>query len=117
LLSNNYFQPKWAWPSVGRGSARRIKNVIVTMEWVDDVGDMEETPDRSLQAKQGLSKEQEQKFGRTFGIFNPDRDNQVSSARTIAAPAHLVILVLTPMILCAQPPAGLLGAATDADGG
>lgn len=65
-LSNNYFQKSWAFPGL---SHRRIKNVLVTMEWFNS-DELQEIHDNSLQALEGLTKDQEARLRRTFQIFS-----------------------------------------------
>ena len=65
-LTNNYFRKTWAFPNI---TYRRIKNVIVTMEWLD-AGHLDWIDDNSVQSLEGLSREQEERLRRTFSIFS-----------------------------------------------
>mmetsp|Transcript_34345 Transcript_34345/g.67660 ORF Transcript_34345/g.67660 Transcript_34345/m.67660 type:complete len:622 (+) Transcript_34345:152-2017(+) len=61
-LSNNFFHQSWL-----RGGARRIKNVVMVMEW--DCDPVSSQPQQQVQS-QVLSQEQEQRLQKAFDLYS-----------------------------------------------
>eukprot|EP01012_Entosiphon_sulcatum_P004402 TRINITY_DN11719_c0_g1_i1.p1 TRINITY_DN11719_c0_g1~~TRINITY_DN11719_c0_g1_i1.p1 ORF type:complete len:3283 (+),score=530.28 TRINITY_DN11719_c0_g1_i1:870-9851(+) len=77
LLSNNYFSKAWSVKSL-----RRIKNVIILLEWVPDWNELRLVSDEGTPADQqkGLNAEQLDLLRQSFDLFDGDGKGALSIA-------------------------------------
>eukprot|EP00662_Eupelagonemidae_sp_cell21_P032762 gene32762-61414_t len=68
LVSENYYKAKWRWRSL-----RRLKNIIVAMEWVPDTAGL-----KLLQHEQPLTTEQLATLRTAFEMFDSDGSSTIS---------------------------------------